>query len=154
MSTPIANPAINTFLKLSDHNCPETFATVANVSSIVGFSMSGMVVDVTSHSNADPWRRKIVTLLDAGDLTCTIYFIPDDAGHRLLQGEFVNRGQVGQGGRTPSDWQLSIPTVPRETVQFTAFLSKFNMDFPVDGVIKATITLTVVGEPIFPGVND
>lgn len=156
MSTPNANPAINTFLQMSDGGSPENFNTVANVSSINGFSMAAQVVDVTSHSNADPWRRKITTLLDGGDLVFDVFFIYNDSGHKTLLKNFVNRGLDNtQFGTVPIDFKLSIPTPgARTVVAFSAYISKFTQSFPVDNVVKAQLTLIVVGEPIFPGVND
>jgi len=49
MSTPIALPAINTFLKLGDQASPENFNTIANVGDITGPGLVAAVVDVTSH---------------------------------------------------------------------------------------------------------
>lgn len=144
--TIIANAAINTFLQQSDGGSPETFTTVANVGTITGMSMSGQVVDVTSHSNTDAWRRKIVTLLNGGVVSFPCYFVPNDAGHQALQKIFV--------GRLQQDWRLSLPTTPTRTVyQFSGMISKFNMDFPVDGVIKAMVDIEVIGEPAIPGVT-
>lgn len=156
MSTALANPAINTYLKVSNGGCPESFSIVANVGDIQGFSMSGQVVDVTSHSNTDAWRRKIVTLLDGGTLAAKIYFIFNDPGHQALLKLFVNRGtDANNQGTVPVDWQLSVPTAGARTqISFSAFVSDFKFGFPVAGVVEADITLLIVGEPIIPNVND
>src|SRR5271170_1549297 len=130
-----ANPAINTFLQLGNGQSPETFNTVANVGTINGPTMSLNVVDVTSHSTGVPWREKIGTLLDQGDLTFDLYFIPNDAGHQALLAQFVSR--------QTADWQLSFPTSPSRTVWgLHGFISKFSTSEPVDNVIKASMTIT------------
>lgn len=156
MSTPIANPAINTYLQVTDGGCPATFSTVANVGSINGFSMSAMVVDVTSHSNTDAWRRKIATLLDAGTLSFDCYFIFNDTGHKKLLQLFVDRGlNPSDNGTVVTSFQLSIPTAGARTViAFGGYVTKFNFSFPVDNVVKAQVDITVVGQPAIPGVNE
>jgi predicted secreted protein len=153
MPTPIAQAAINTFLQLSDGSSPESFSTVANVASITGMTFSAQVVDVTSHSTGTPWREKIVTLLDAGTISCDVYFVPNDSGHQRLLSVFVNRG-LPTAPQSPADWRISFPTVPSRTVySFSAYISKFSMSEPVDGVIKASMELQVIGEPGIPNVN-
>ncbi len=145
--TPAAQPAINTFLQLGNGGSPETFTTVANVSSITGPGLSLNVVDVTSHSTAVPWRQKIGTLLDQGDLSFDCFFIPNDAGHQALMAQFVTRATA--------DWQLSFPTSPTRTVWgLHGFISKFSMSEPVDNVIKAQITITGTNIPAIPGATE
>jgi hypothetical protein len=142
-----ANPAINTFLQLGNGLSPETFTTVANVGTIGGPGLSLNVVDVTSHSTLVPWRQKIGTLLDQGDLTFDCYFIPNDPGHQALLAQFVSR--------LTADWQLSFPTSPTRTVWgLHGFISKFSMSEPVDNVIKASITMTGTGIPAIPGATE
>ena len=153
MATPIAQAAINTFLQVSDGNSPETFNTVANVGDITGPTFQAAVVDVTSHSTGNPWRQKIVTLLDPGTLTAPIYFVPNDSGHQRLQGIFVNRG-LPTAPQATSDWRLSFPTTPSRTIySFSAYVSKFSMDMKVADVVRASLELILVGEPAIPGVN-
>ena len=153
MATPQAQAAINTFLQLSDGNSPENFPNVANVGDLTGPSLAGAVVDVTSHSTGNPWRNKIVTLLDPGSITAPLFFIPNDSGHQRLQSVFVNRG-LPTAPQSPADWKLSFPTVPaRQVYSFSAYLSKFNLDMKVADVVRATIELMLTGEPAFPGVN-
>lgn len=153
MPTPIAQAAINTYLNLSNGGSPETFPTVANVGDIAGPAFAGQVVDVTSHSTGNPWRLKIVTLLDPGTITAPIFFVPNDSGHQRLQSVFVNRG-LPTAPQSPADWQLSFPTTPsRQVYSFSAYLSKFGMDMKVADVIRANVELVLVGEPQMPGVN-
>src|ERR1035438_2610657 len=132
MSTAIAQPAINTLLQLGNGASPEVYATVANVGSITGPGMSAQVVDVTSHSSGTPWREKITTLLDNGDLTFDVYFIPSDAGHKLLLSTFT--------GRLFSYFQIQFPDPGHTQWQFTGYISKFSTTEPVDNVIKAALT--------------
>ena len=141
MGTPIAVPAINTLLQYGDGNSPPAYTTVANVSDINGLSLAATVQDVTSHSTTVPWREKITTLLDAGDLTTKVYFVPDDAGHRLLLSFFTARDQVS--------WRLVFPDQDATKYTFQGYISKFSQSEPVAGVIEAAMTITATGQPNF-----
>jgi predicted secreted protein len=141
-ATPIARPSINTLLQRGDGASPENFTTVANVSSIKGFTFSATVKDVTSHSTGVPWRQKIPTLLDPGDLTADIWFIMDSVGHRALLNDFANR--------VTRDWRLVEPDTLATVFECPMFISKLTFDHPVDGVTTAQITLTATGDPNFP----
>jgi len=148
-----ANAAINTYFQLPTTASPEVFATVANVGDQTGLTLAATVVDVTSHSNADAFRRKIVTLLDPGKLSFPLFFIMNDPGHIRLLACFMNRG-LPEAPNQPFDCQLSYPTVPTRTVVgFQAQMDGFSMKSPVAGVIEATVSLIVIGVPRFPGVN-
>lgn len=146
MSIVQAQASQNTLLQRGDGLSPEGYKTVANVSSINGFSMSAKVEDVTSHSSGRPWRQKIPTLLDAGSLTFDIFFIPSSTnqptqtGHQELLFDFVNR--------ITRDWRLVFPDAAATTWQATGFISKFNVLSPVDGVQKAAMTIELTGDPI------
>lgn len=141
-----AQPAINTFLKLGTQGSPQTFTTIANIGDISGPSFSAEVVDVTSHSNGDPWRRKITTLLDGGELTIPLFFIPSSGspdGHNGTNGllsVFSNR-QLRR-------YALVFPDAAATTYYFDAYISTFGMKEPVAGVLTADVTFVITGEPI------
>lgn len=150
MSTPIAVAAINTLLQLGNGSSPEVYTSVANVGDITGLSMQATVVDVTSQSNGSPFRQKIVTLLDAGQVSFPLYFVPDDAGHALLLHIFTTRASdylAITGGGAP--WRLQFPDQDATRYAFNAYISKFSQKAPVAGVIVADTTLEVVGQPNF-----
>lgn len=143
MGTAIAQPSINTLLKLGNGASPQVYQVVANVGDITGPGYAGAVVDVTSHSTSVPWRQKIVTLLDAGQISCKLYFIPGDLGHQTLFNQFTQRTLQG--------YQLSYPDTNHSTVTFNAYISKFSITATVAGVIEAAVTFDVVSEPSFWG---
>lgn len=142
----IAVAAINTFLKRGNAASPETFATVAQVRSITGPGISGNVVDITTHSATDPWRTKIVTLLDAGTVAFDISFIPTDATHSHTSGLLADFE-----ARTLRNWQLVFPDLTATTWAFTGYVTKFSNSEPVDGVLTASIEITITGKPTFAG---
>jgi len=146
MSTPAALPAINTLLKLGNGASPEVFTTIANVSSITGLQLSANIVDVTSHSTGVPWRQKITTLLDAGDLSFDLFFIPADTGHQELLTIFQEKNGTTDGLR---NYQLWFPDAAPTKYQFSAYISKFSLTEAVDNVVRAAVTFTATGQPDF-----
>ena len=142
MSSPVAAiAAINTSLGLGDGASPETFTTIANISDITGLQLATTIVDVTSHSTGKPWRQKLPTLLDAGDLTCKLFFVPGYAGHQALLTIFKNR--------TLSNYTITFPELDAPVWWFEAFITKFSISEPVAGVITADVTFSATDEPNF-----
>lgn len=143
-----AVPSFGTFLKIGDGVSPpdESFTTIAEVKNITGPSMSGNVVDVTTHSTGVPWRDKIVTLLDAGEISFDINFIPTAATHSYTSGlvkDFKNR--------TKRNFVLVFSDSASTTWAIAAYVSKFACTETVDGVITGAITLTITGQPALAG---
>lgn len=153
MAIAAAQAAINTLLKIGNQGSPITFNTIANVGDINGFTWSGAVVDVTSHSNSNPWRQKVVTLLDNGDLTCKLFFIPSSPGSDGTPNTpFGHNGSTGLlsvfTGRQLREYLIQFPDAAATTYYFQAYLTKMPMVAAVAGVLEATVTFTATGEPI------
>lgn len=142
----VAQPAINTLVKRGDGGSPETFTTTALVSSIQGLSLSAMVQDVTTHSNGTPWREKITTLLDAGELKFDLLFVPTDPTHSASAGLLSD-----MLARVKRNFKLVFPDPGATTWDFAAYVSKFDMQDPVDNVLKASVTLSATGQPTLRG---
>jgi len=151
----VALPAINTLLQVGQGNSPETFYTLANVSSISGPSLEGNVVDVTSMSTNLPWRQKVVTLLQGGEVSFDIFWIPmlqsssGIEGHVNLLTLFVNRGQSAVAGQA-IDFRLVFPDQDASTYTFSGFISKLSLTEKVEDVVRAACTITITGALGFP----
>ena len=139
-TTPIAFPAINTYLYLGSATSPVTYgAPIANVGDYTGPGMSKQVVDVTSHSAPVPWREKITTLLDGGDLTLPLYFVPDDSDMQALLTVFLTNGFAG------IRWYKLLFT-DGTFYTFEASISKWSYKIPVAGVVTVDVAFTITGE--------
>lgn len=142
--TPIALPAINTFLYLGTTASPPVYGTpIANVGDYAGPGMSKQMVDVTSNSNANPWRLKIGTLLDGGDLALPLYFIPADSDMQALLAVFATNGEAG------IRWFKLAFSDDTTDWFFQASISKWNLKMPVAGVVTAEVTFTISDEVQF-----
>jgi hypothetical protein len=168
---PIGVPAINTLFKVGNGASPEVYSVIANIGDITGPGLSSTVVDVTSHSTSNPWREKLITLLDSGDFSFPIFWVPasdggpgpggaggwvagvDPVGHSPQGGVeaiFTSRGFGGVPG-APYNFAVEYPDGLGTTDYFTGFISKLSKKAAVAGVLTAECQITTTGEPIFGG---
>lgn len=141
MSDAIA--AYGTLLKRGNGAGPEVFSTIAEVKSISGPNMSSDVIDVTTHSSAaaGAWREKIASLIDPGELSFDINFIPAAQGHIDLRTDFVNR--------TKRNFQLQFPDAGPTIWSIEGIVTSFEIEAPTDDVLSASITITITKAPTF-----
>ena len=150
MAEPLALPAINTLIQYGNGASPEAFVTIGFVNNITGPSIQGQVVDVTNMSAGIPWRQKIVTLLEGGEISFDAFWQPMETTHQTLLTQFSNRGQGLPG--VPIDGRLVFPDQDATIYYFQYFVSKCSLTEEAAGVIKAAVTLTLtsfVGGPGF-----
>ncbi len=142
MAASIAISAFGTLLKVGDGGSPvETFATILQVQDITPPAPTLMVEDATSHDSPGGWTEDRPTLLDMGDCTFGILYVPSAATHDATTG-LINDMQ----NRTLRNFQCVYPDT--STWAFAAYVSKFAPKAPVKGLLKADITLSISGQPI------
>jgi hypothetical protein len=137
-----AKSSFGTFLKIGDGATTETFTTIAEVGDIKGPNIESSTEDVTSHSSTAAWVEKIVTLLEAGDVSFDINWLPAHATHSHSAG--LLRDQVN---KTLRNFQLVVPAAATLTWTFAAFVTRFNPDLKVKGAQRASIRLEISGQP-------
>lgn len=139
--------AFGTLLKIGDGATPtEGFTTIAEVTNIGGPGFSMDTPDVTSHSSANKWREFIAGLLDAGEVTFTINFIPTNATHSQTSGLLKD-----MKNRTKRNFQLVFPDSGATTWTLPTFITGFEPGEPIDNALTADVTLKVAGEPTLAG---
>jgi len=134
----VAVSSHGTLLKAGDGAGSESFTTVGEVMDISGPSIALAVEEVTSHDSAG-WREFVPTLKEIGEVTFTINF---NAG--ATQG-FAAGLYLDMINKTKRNFQIVIPTTSAKTGSFAAFVTAFPLDLPVEGVIRADITLQGTG---------
>lgn len=134
--------AYGTLLKRGDGGAPETFTAVPEVQSISGPSTETDEAEVTTHSSAaaGAYREFILTLIDAGSIEFEINYVPGDAVQQGVRSDFTNR--------TKRNWQLVLPGSV-QTISFTGYVKTFNLDFPTDDAIKASVSIRLTGAVTF-----
>lgn len=138
--------AFGTLLKIGDGGGTEVFTTIAEVKDISGPSLKLDTEEVTSHSSTGGWREYIATLLDAGEVTFDVNFIPTNATHSQTSGLLKDLKN-----KTLRNFQLVFSNVGATTWAFSAFVTGFEPAEPVEGVLAASVTLKITGQPTLAG---
>lgn len=127
-------------LQVGNGASPETFTTVANVES---YTRAGQSRVVDTSNVTDAWQRVLPTLLEAGKVSLTIFWVMEDPSHDSqafgLRGLWQNK--------TKADWKLVFPDGNNSTDAFTAYVTKFSDSGKVADVFKASIDLSQTGQP-------
>lgn len=137
-----AKSSFGTYLKLGDGGTTETFATIAEVKDIKGPKLTLNTEDVTSHDSTDGWAETIGTILEGGDVSFDVNWLPANATQSFTAG--LLKDMVG---RTKRNFQLIVPAAASLTWAFTALVTEFQPDLPVKGAQVASIKLQISGKP-------
>src|SRR5512139_2097300 len=132
--------AYGTLLKIGNGaGTAETFATIAEVGDIDGPSMSVDTIDMTNHSSPDARKEFLMSLIDSGEISFPINFIPTDPTHDDTTGI-----QKIMNDRAIWNWQMLFPDT--STVTFAAAVTAFGIKAPVAGKLSADVTLKISGQ--------
>ena len=137
-----AKSSFGSYLKIGDGGTAETFATIAEVLDIKGPSLELETEDVTSHDSTDGWAEHIGTILNGGEISFELNWLPGNATQSFSAG--LLKDMVG---RTKRNFQLVVPAATSLTWAFAALVTAFEPDLPVKGSQKASITLLLSGKP-------
>ena len=109
---------------------------IAEVQSITGPGIALGTAEATHLSSPDAWREYIATLLEGGEVSFDLNFLP--AVHELdLLADMI--------ARVPQDFTIEWTDVATTVWGFSAFVTKFTPTAPVEGKLTASCTLKVSG---------
>lgn len=134
--------AFGTLLKIGDGQASETFTTIAEVLDISGPNLTQRTSEVTSHSSTGGWAEFIGTILEGGEVTFRVNFVPTENTHDAGAG-LVNDLE----NRTLRNFQLVFPDSGNTTWSFSALVTGFRPNEPVEGALTADVTLRISGQP-------
>lgn len=134
--------AYGTKLLVGDGAGPEVFTALAEVRNVSGPNTSVDTTDVTPHSTGAPWRHHVATLIDGGEVTLEINFLPDAADQDALRDDMI--------ARTKRNFRIEWPTTPTaHRASFAAFVTGHSPSAPHDGELSASVTLKITGAVTF-----
>jgi len=139
---------LGTQLRVGDGQNPENFTHIAEVRSISGPTLTSDILDVTSHESQGGIREFKAGLIDPGELTFMIAFQPGEPTHDAkagLQSDLLNR--------TVRNFELVFPPPIGFTWGFQGIVTGLPVNFPIDEVITADVTVKVTGLPDFEKVT-
>lgn len=124
-----------TELRRSDGEDPEVFTPIANVTSFSGPSMEREAYDVTTQDQSNNFRTFIGGLVDGGEVEVEVNYDPDK--HDVFVEDFSNP--------EPINYEMESPV--GEVWAFSAVLTGFEREMPLDEQMNATLTWQVSGKP-------
>lgn len=131
--------AKGTLLKVGNAASPEVFTTLAEVVNISGPGLKAEALDVTHMSSTDGFREFVGGLIDGGEISLEVNFLPSNATHTGLSTDMYNR--------TLRNFKLTWPLSPAVNWSFSAIVTGYEPGAPVDGKLSANITLKLSGKP-------
>ena len=95
--------------------------------------------DVTALDSTGGYREFISGLKDGGEFTIDMNLVPGDAGQANLRADF--------NAKVRRDFKCIFPDVGATEWLWTALITKFESEVNVDGVLEATVSAKISGEP-------
>jgi hypothetical protein len=134
-------PSHGTLLKVGDGATPtEVFTTIAKIKDISGPTFNRGTHDASTQTT--DWGEIVPGLKMGGQVTFDINLIPTDASHDESTGLLKD---LIDG--TKRNMQLVFPDPSSTTWQFAAYVLNFEPDAPVDGLLTASLTVEITGDP-------
>lgn len=109
-----------------------------------GPSYSRDTIETTSHESPLGYKEFMGSLRDAGEVTFSINWKPDDPTHDPTTGLVWAYHED-----YPIDFQLIFPDPDATQCDFSAIVTGFTPASPLDDVMNAGVTLKIVGRPIW-----
>jgi hypothetical protein len=117
----------------------EAFTTIAEVKSIGGPNMSAQVIDVTNMDSADNTREYITNLIDPGDLTFAINFLPTNTSQQGLYTDLKNR--------TRRNFRLVWTDEDATTCSLQGIVTGFQISQDIESALAANVSIKITGAP-------
>lgn len=121
--------------KIGNGATPEVFTTVAEVTGIKPPNFARDAIDATHEESPGSFREFIPGLSDAGEISFDVNFVPGSASTVILLAE-----------RTAAAGNKKIVFPNGETLSFSAFMTGFEPDAPLDDKMSASVTYKVTGD--------
>lgn len=119
----------------------EIFTAIAEVKTISGPNMSSQVIDVTNMDSQNNTREFITSLIDPGEMTFSVNFLPAVAGQQALINDMKNR--------TRRNFQIVWTDTAGTTWSFQGIVTSFGPNAAIEDALTASVTVKVTGFPTF-----
>jgi hypothetical protein len=120
---------------------PPVWTDIAEVTSITPPALSMDTVDATHMGSPDGFMEYIAGLIDAGEASMEMSFLPANAGQVALITAMV--------GRTEGNYRILYSDAAATPWVFKAFVTGFEVSSAVVDKTTATVTFKVNGKPDF-----
>jgi Lambda phage tail tube protein, TTP len=142
-----ASQAISGFgaaLKIGDGGGSEVFTTVAEVRQITGPALALTTFDVTHMASPGAVMERAAGLLDPGQVTFEVNWLPSDATQSATAGLLRDLNN-----RTRRNFKIVWPNAATTTASFPAYVTAFNPTAPLNDALRNNFTLQLAGQPVW-----
>ena len=138
MASTQGTSGFGTLLQRGDGATPtEAFTTVAEVTNLSGPSEGLEVIDATHMESPSSYREYLPSLLDSGEITFDLNFLPAVAAQTGVRTDMLNR--------TKRNWQIVFTDSGTTTYSFAGFVTAFEPSAQIDDKLSASATIKVTG---------
>ncbi len=120
------------------------FTAIAEILDSEGPSMERGDLEVTYHNSPGGRRQYIPDLLELGEVTFDINYLPTDSTHDSTDGLLADL----KNGIEDRDFVIVLSDSASTPIYFTGYVKGFNPAHPVSGQLTASITIKVNGNEI------
>lgn len=117
----------------------EVFTTIAEVKSISGPNTSSQVIDVTHMLSDDNTREFLPTLIDPGEMSFGLNFLPASTTHTNLRED--------QKNRTRRNWKLVFTDSAATTYSFAGYVVGFSITSEIESALQAQCSIKLTSWP-------
>lgn len=115
----------------------EAFTAIAEVKGFSGPNETAELIDVT-HLQSDNARREYLSsLLDSGEISFDINFLPANANQAGLRSDL--------NARTRRNFQIVFSDTAATTWQFAAFVTAHSVNAQIGDILSGSVTLKITG---------
>lgn len=137
MAATTGTSGFGTLLKRGDGATSETFTTIAEVTNISGPSESLETIDATHMESPNSYREYIPSLLDSGEVSLDLNFLPGNTSQTGLRTDMQNR--------TRRNFEMVFTDSGTSKYSFSAYVTGFEVSAQIDDKLSASATLKVTG---------
>jgi len=122
---------------VSDSGSPgPTWQLIPEISSIGGPSGSASIIDVTDLASSA--KEKQMGLMDEGQVTLDLNYLPDNAVHEILR--------AARAAKSLMMFKITFTdAAPVTTFTFYGFVTGFSVSAGVDNPLKVSLTIEITG---------
>jgi len=129
-------------LKVGNGATPEVFTAIAELTNISGPGLTLDAVEATHTESPNAYREYIAGLLDGGEISLEVNFLPGNATHAIATGILGDHQN-----RTMRNFQVVWPDGSSTTWSFAALVTKAEPTAPLDNRMTMALTLKISGKP-------
>jgi hypothetical protein len=129
-----------TLIQKGNGGTPEVFATIGTIGNIEGPGFTRELHDASVQTS--DWAVVIPGMKRGEQLTVDINFDPADPTHDHLTGLLAD-----YNSGIKRNFRIVFPDIGSTTWQFAGYVTNMPPSAPVDGVLTASVTIAITGDP-------